>query len=110
MIIDYELDCWKCSEYHAGQAATEQEFWAVVTGGGDWQHAVRVLKREPRRLRIRRDGKLWLIPWFGNRGILIGASGGPVEILPWITARWEFADHDGGTYEWKREVLGGRRV
>jgi hypothetical protein len=108
MIIDYEIDCWKCSDWHRGVAASERELRAIETSG-DWIHAIRILNRERRRIRVGHRGRLWLIPWLGNRGILIGAGYRLLEILPWITARWEFADHDGGTEDWNSQVLGGPR-
>lgn len=108
MIIEFERDCWKCSDWHYAVAASERELVSMARSG-DWLHSIRILNRERRRIRVGHRGRLWLIPWPGNRGILIGATGGPLQVLPWITARWEFADHDGGTPEWNSRVLGGPR-
>lgn len=110
MIIEFEIDCWKCSKMHYGVAQTEKEFWAIVANSGEWQHLVRVLDTEPRRIRVNPDKTMFLIPWFGNKGILFGLSGVGFQILPWLTARWEFADYGGGDYEWNSKVLRGPRV
>lgn len=110
MIIEYEIDCWKCPKMHYGVASSEKQFWAIVNGGGDWQHTFRVLSTEPRRIRVGQRGRLWLIPWTRNRGIFICFGDyRPIEIMPWQTARWEFADYGGGTDDWNHLVLTGGR-
>lgn len=105
-MITYKYACWKCDEWHDAIANNRGDLAQVVA---DLGVAVVITADYPRRLRVRRDGKLWLIPWTRNRGILIGATGGLVQVLPWITAQWEFADHDGGDDEWNDAVLGGPR-
>ena len=42
MIIEYETDCWKCSEMHPMSANSPQELWDQVTGMGSWFPTIRV--------------------------------------------------------------------
>lgn len=110
MIIEYEVDCWKCNEMHPGIATSQDQFFAIINGGGDWQHTVRVLDTERRRIRwSKNDGWMVLLPWFGNKGIVFGTTGIGFQVYPWVTARWEFADYGGGTLEWRHKVMAGGR-
>lgn len=110
MIIEYEIDCWKCDVMHYGVAQNEKEFWAIAGNSGEWQHLVRVLDTEPRRVYVNANRTMFLVPWFRNKGILFGTTGVGFQVLPWLTARWEFADYDGGNPDWNHKVLRGPRV
>lgn len=110
MIIEYEIDCWKCSDMHYGVASSDKEFWAIVNNSGDWQHTIRILSTEPRRIRVNHNKTMVLIPWTKNRGIVFGITGIGFQVLPWLTARWEFADYGGTNPEWDSQVLRGPRV
>ena len=103
-MITYEYECWKCDKWHDQIASNAKDLTRVAHEVGV---AIRVTGNEPRRIRVRRDGKVWLVPWTKDRGILIGASGPMFYVAPWITARWEFADHYGGTSAWNSEVMSG---
>lgn len=42
MIIEYETDCWKCSEMHPMSANSPQELWDQVTGMGSWLPTIQI--------------------------------------------------------------------
>lgn len=42
MIIEYETDCWKCSEMHPMVANSAEEFVDQVTGMGSWLPTIRI--------------------------------------------------------------------
>jgi len=42
MIIEYESDCWKCSEMHPMVATSPEELWNQVTGMGSWFPTIRI--------------------------------------------------------------------
>lgn len=42
MIIEYETDCWKCSEMHPMVANSAEEFVNQVTGMGSWLPTIRI--------------------------------------------------------------------
>jgi len=46
MIIEYETDCWKCSEMHPMSANSPQELWDQVTGMGSWLPTIRIIAIE----------------------------------------------------------------
>ena len=104
-MITYEYECWKCDKWHDQIASNAKDLTRVAHEVGV---AIRVTGNEPRRIRVRRDGKLWLVPWTKDRGILIGQiSLSKFYVAPWVTARWEFADHDGGSSYWNTRVMSG---
>lgn len=46
MFIEFETDCWKCSEMHPEVASSPQELWDIVTGMGDWLPDIRIVAIE----------------------------------------------------------------
>ena len=44
MFIEFEADCWKCSEMHPMTASSPEELWGIVTGMGSWLPTIRVIE------------------------------------------------------------------
>jgi len=100
-VITYEYECWKCSEWHKSSADNAGDFLTTLTY---LNTAVRLLNYEKPRPMINWKQKLFLFPLPKQRGLLIGASQS-VNVYSWRTARWEYADHGGGSDDWNAEVI-----
>lgn len=101
-LITYEYECWKCPDWHKTISESDEDFFQTI----NWLNvSVRDVKREKPKLHYNADKTIWLIPLPGNRGLLLSWPCRLFTILPWKTARWEFADYEGGSEEWNSEVL-----
>lgn len=100
-MITYEYECWKCSEWHKSSSDSLDDFMTTLTY---LDTAFRVLSYERPRPMINWEKKLFLFPLPKQRGLIIGASS-LANVYSWKTARWEFADHEGGDEAWNAEVL-----
>jgi hypothetical protein len=106
-MITYRYECWKCSEWHTGQAKNNKELAEIRQTIG-----VRVTTEQPpKRLRVSNSGKLWLIPMPLDYGLVIGASTRyPFILDKWQTAQWEYADHTiTEPSDWVSDILLGER-
>lgn len=88
-MITYEYECWKCPNWHTGQAVNAKELSNLTTELGV---SIRVIKH-PQRLRVSNGGKLWLVPVGLGYGLLIGATPRRPRLYNWQTALWEYCDH-----------------
>lgn len=101
-IITYEYECWKCNDWHKTISESDADFFDTISY---LNTAVRILDREVPRIMSNADKDIWLIPLPKGRGLLLSWSCRLFSVLPWRTARWEFADYDGGSDLWNDEVI-----
>lgn len=97
-MISYKFECWKCNEWHNGEARNRKELKAISESLGV------TITNTTRRLRVTNKGRLWLIPLPFGKGLLVG--GFPrLFVAPWKTAQWEFADWSEDYTEEVDEIL-----
>ena len=86
-MISYKYECWKCNDWHNGEARNRKELAAISKGLG----VEVVASKAPPLLRLTNRGRLLLLRLPFGYGLIIGPRY-VTGVYRYKTALWEFAD------------------